>query len=250
MGKKIYCLIKTYQSEEHANAFLNTGEIYCNTLEEFKKIEDDTARCDKFEGTSQWFQPQDVKVSLSVKNENDEVLHKINIGESDLAGPIVSQPTIFDSLNLFCMYAVTIEDFEERYSTEDEKRLAVEKINKSIAAQVRIDPRFQDFGEYAVVVHKVEQFVQAVASYAKRNNMRACHGLVEYFDPDTFTGSFKGIEAIFRKRKAYSYQNEFRFVFNANSETRKPIKIKVGPLNDLARMGPLRDIISGLEIKI
>ena len=80
--------------------------------------------------------------------------------------------------------------------------------------------------------------------------MKIGHGLVEYFDPDTFTGSFKGVEAIFRKRKTFSYQNEFRFVFNTNSKIRGPVKLNVGPLNEIAFKGPLKDIISRLEIKI
>jgi len=250
MGKKIYCLIKTYQTQEYANAFLNTGEMYCNTLEAFKKIEDDSARHDKYEGSSQWFQPQDVKVRLTVESDNGEILHTLNLGESDLAGPIISQPVIFDGLNLFCMYAIVIEDFEESYRTEDEKNLLKEKINRSIAAQVKIDPQYHEFGDYAVVIYKVEQFIQTVVSRAKHEDMRICHGLVEYFDPATFTGSFNGVEAIFRKQKTYSYQNEFRFVFNANGKIREPIKLNVGPLNEFAFMGPLKDIISRLEIKI
>lgn len=250
MGKKIYCLIKTYQTEEFANAFLNTGEMFCNTLEAFKKIEDDSARHDKYEGSSQWFQPKDVKVRLTVGSHNGGVLHSLNLGESDLAGPVISRPVIFDDLNLFCMYAVVIEDFEESYSTEDEKKLLNEKINRSIAAQVKIDPQYNEFGHYAVVIHKVEQFIQTVVLRAKHENMRICHGLVEYFDSATFSGSFNDVEAIFRKQNTYSYQNEFRFIFNANGKIREPIKLNVGPLNEFAFMGSLKDIISGLEIKI
>jgi hypothetical protein len=250
MGKKLYCLIKTYETKEHADAFLNTGEMFCNTLEAFKRREGDSARCDKYEGSSQWFQPQDVKVRLTVENENGGVLDTIVFGESDLAGPIISQPVIFDGLNLFCMYAIVIEDFEESYSTEDEKKLIKQKINRSIAAQVEIDSRYHEFGDYAVVIYKVEQFIQAVAARARCENMRICHGLVEYFDPATFTGSFNGVEAIFRKQKVFSYQNEFRFVFNANGKIGEPIKLNVGSLNEFAFMGSLKDIISRLEIKI
>jgi hypothetical protein len=80
--------------------------------------------------------------------------------------------------------------------------------------------------------------------------MRICHGLVEYYDPEKFAGSFKGVEAIFKKRNTYKHQNEFRFAFNANNETPGPIPIKVGPLNEFAFIGPLKDIIDRLKIEI
>jgi hypothetical protein len=250
MSKKIYCLIKAYDSEEHAKAFINTGEMHCRTLKKFKEIEDDNDRRDEFEGTSHWFQAKDIKMSFTVRNGNDEVLNTVDIGEPDLAGPTVFQPTIFDGFNLFCMYAVVIEDFEESYSTEDEKKPLKEKINRSIADQIRIDSRYQNFGDYAVVICNVERFIEAVESHAKNNNMKICHRLVEYFDPETFTGSFKGVEAIFRKRKTYKYQNEFRFAFNANNETHGPITLNVGPLNEFGFIGPLKDIIERLKIEI
>jgi hypothetical protein len=129
MSKKIYCLIKTYkrEDEKYAKAFVDAGEMYCQTLKKFKETDDGNARGDEFEGTSHWFQAKDTTMSFTVRNENDEVLNAINIGESDLAGPTVFQPVIFDGFNLFCMYAIAIEDFEERYSTEDEKKLLKEK---------------------------------------------------------------------------------------------------------------------------
>jgi len=203
MSKKIYCLIKTYTCEEHAKAFIDAGEMYCRTLKKFKEIEDEN-RGDEFEGTSHWFQAKEVKISLTVMNKSDEVLNTINLGESDLAAPTVFQPTIFDSFNLFCMYAIVIEDFAESYSTNDEKQFLKGKINRSISEQIQIDSRYQDFGDHAVVIWNVEKFIERVKSHARNNNMKICHGLVEYFDPETFTGSFKCVEAIFRKRKKYS----------------------------------------------
>jgi len=251
VSKRIYCLIKIFDSEEYAKAFLDTGEIFCRAFEEFKNIDDGNRRGDRFEGASQWFQPKDVKITLSARNKNDEILHTVNIEESDLAGPVISQPALFDGFNAFCMHAVAIEDFEESYSTEDQKNILKAKINRSIARQTKIDPQCEDdFGDYAVVIYRVERFIEAVVSHAEHNNRKIWHGLVEYFDPETFTGSFNGIEAIFRKSKTYSHQNEFRFVFKANNKTQGAIKFNVGPLNEIAFMGPLKDIISGLEIKI
>jgi hypothetical protein len=124
------------------------------------------------------------------------------------------------------------------------------KINKSIADQIQIDSRYRSFGYHAVLIYKVEGFIERVVSHAKSNNLRICHGLVDYFDSEKFTGSFSGIEAIFKKRKAYCYQNEFRFAFNTNNKTPGPITIDVGPLNEFAVIGPLKDIVEQLKIEI
>ena len=83
------------------------------------------------------------------------------------------------------MYAIVINDFEESYSTEDEKKLLKEKINRSIAEQIKMDPLCQKLGNHAVVVYRVEKFIETVRSYAKNKNMKLCHRLVEYFDPES-----------------------------------------------------------------
>lgn len=44
MGSRIYLLVKIFEREEHADAFLEKGEMFCRTLGDFKKIEDDEAR--------------------------------------------------------------------------------------------------------------------------------------------------------------------------------------------------------------
>jgi hypothetical protein len=249
MSKKIYCLIKIYDCEEHAKAFINAGEMYCKTLKEFKEIEDEHNRGDRFEGVSHWFQAKDIKMSLNIR-KNDEVLYTIDNLESDMAGPAFVQPTVFDFLNLFCMYAVVFEDFEESYSTEDERKLLIERINRSIAEQIQIDPRCEGLGYHAVVIYRVERFIETVVSYARNNNIGISHGLVEYFDPESFTGSFEGVEAIFKKRNLFKHQNEFRFAFNTNNKTQGPITIDVGPLNELAFIGPFKVIIDQLKIEI
>ena len=66
----------------------------------------------------------------------------------------------------------------------------------------------------------------------------------------TGTGSFKDLEAIFKKQKIYKHQKEFRFAFNTNNKTKGSIKFNVGPLNEFAIILPSKDINSLLEIKI
>lgn len=41
MGSRIYMLVKVFDKEEYADAFLQHGEMLCRTLGEFKRIEGD-----------------------------------------------------------------------------------------------------------------------------------------------------------------------------------------------------------------
>ncbi|QFY44191.1 hypothetical protein F6R98_17395 [Candidatus Methylospira mobilis] len=67
------------------------------------------------------------------------------------------------------------------------------------------------------------------------------------YEPETFYGSFKGIEPVFRKRNIYSYQNEYRFAFyNKNNDIENKI-IRIGSLSDFAKKIPIKFLN---EIKI
>ena len=59
------------------------------------------------------------------------------------------------------------------------------------------------------------------------------YGLVEYYDPETFHGSFEDVQALFRKQQRDSYQREFRFVINAGLRGDLPLWLDVGPISDI-----------------
>lgn len=82
MSSKIYLLIKIFENEEHADAFVKKGEMFCKTLGEFKKIEGDGARGDTYEGVTDWHQPDQISLVISYKDK-DGVEHSIPL--KDLA---------------------------------------------------------------------------------------------------------------------------------------------------------------------
>lgn len=52
MGSRIYLLIKIFDKEEHADAFIQNGDMFCKTLGDFKKIEDSDVRGDAYEAVT------------------------------------------------------------------------------------------------------------------------------------------------------------------------------------------------------
>ena len=246
MISRIYMLIKVFDKEEYADAFIQKGEMFCKTLGDFKKIEDDDVRGDAYEGVTDWHQPDQVTLTLSYK-DNDGVEQSLPV--EYLAGPVIFQNNGYDPLNLYCMYAVTIPEFKESYETEDERVRAVEKINAMLNERSTLSAELLSLGDFSVIVFKVENFITRVKEAAKSQNLAYWNGVVKYYDPDTFHGSFEGLEAVFRKRNIYAYQNEFRFAFGSH-EPEGEKTIRVGSLSGIAFKVLTKEINHTVQIKL
>lgn len=246
MSSRIYLLIKVFDNEEYADAFLHKGELFCRTLGEFKNIEDDQARGDKYEGVTDWHQPDQVKLVLSYK-DSEGIEHSFPIDE--LAGPLIMQNNGLNRLNLFCMYAVKIEVPDETYETREELLEAVDKVNDSLASRGVMNDQVLAFGQHAVIIYNVQGFFKRVEHAAESLGAAYMHGSVKYYDPETFHGSFEGVQAAFRKRNTYAYQNEYRLLFDfpeANGEQ----TLHVGSLADIACKLSATEINTGVQLKL
>lgn len=246
MNAKIVLLVKVFDQEKYADAFIQTGEMFCKTIGQFKQIECDAARGDKFEAPSDWHQPDRVSLTLSFKTPDG--IEKCFPIEG-LAGPLVMQRTAHDHLNAFCMYAVTIPDFEESYETEEERLHVVEKINSILKIHSTLGEEMLSFGEHAVIIFNVEKFIDKTSKAALSEGYSFWRGLVDYFDPETFHGSFEEVESVFKKRNIYSYQKEFRFVFDS-SKPEGEKTFHAGPLGEIAFKLKTGEINSKLEMKL
>ncbi|WP_024642276.1 hypothetical protein [Pseudomonas syringae] len=246
MPSNIVLLVKVFDKEEYADAFIQTGEMFCKTIGQFRQIEGDVARGDQFEAPSGWHQPDRISLKLSFKTPDGE---ENTFPVEGLAGPVVMQHTAHDSLNVFCMYAVTIPDFKESYETEEERLRAVERVNSMLKVHSTLDEEMLLLGEHAVLIIKVAEFMDKVSKAAESEGYSSWRGLVDYFDPETFHGSFGEIESVFKKRSIYSYQKEFRFVFD--SITPEGTKtIHAGSLDGIAFKLKTNEINSKIELKL
>jgi len=244
-GKVIYMLIKIFDEEAHANAFFDQGEMYCKTLGDFKRIEGDVDRGDQYEGVTAWHQPDNLSIAFNV-TAPDGSLRTINITSKDLAGPVIIQQTWLERLNLFCMYAMRADKFPESFENDEGGIQEIEKIDALLQTQCEIHDGVSTLGEFAVVIHDVKSFVEKVLSTAKEMGMQCESKLVEYYDPDTFHGTFEGIKAAFNKRNVYEHQSEFRFCFRMDGAN-GPQKIHIGSLAKMAVKMPTKDLKSTLR---
>ena len=246
MSFRIYLLVKVFDKEEYADAFLQRGEMFCRTLGEFKRIEGDEARGDKYEGVTDWHQPDQVKLTISYKDQ-EGIEHVIPIEK--LAGPLIIQNSHLDGYNLFCTYAVKIDISDKTYETREELAEAVQAINDGLGRQMAVHQQALSLGQHAVVIYKVEDFFERVERTVEALGVEHARGSVTYYDPDAFHGSFKGLQAAFRKRNSYAYQNEYRFLFDFPGEIGAKV-FQVGSLQDIAFKTTCGEINSLLQLKL
>ena len=246
MTTRIYLLIKIFDKEEYADAFIQKGELFCRTLGDFKKSDEEDGRGDRFEAVTDWHQPDQIKLTITFKDK-DGVEKTIPIEK--LAGPLTVQNNGYDRLNIYCMYAVKAPEFEESYETEEERVAIVEKINGMLKERSTLSDEVLSLGEFAVFVYQVEDFIGKVKKAAQEKNFACWNGLIGYYDPETFHGSFKELESVFRKRNIYEHQNEYRFAFGSH-ETEGTKVIHLGSLDGIAIKVPTREINEKIQLKL
>ncbi|HUX91217.1 MAG TPA: hypothetical protein VMV48_11080 [Gallionellaceae bacterium] len=249
MKKIIYCLVKIFNKidEVHADSFLNSGEMYCRALKKFKEIEDNETRGDRYEGLTHWIQPKDAIITLKLEKSIEGVPNEIIIKENDLAAPTVIQSTEYDFHNVYCMYAIAIDDFKFEYSTEEERLALQKEINNKLSKQIEIDNKVSsELGNVAIVITNVKEFIGRVKEYSDEN---VHHGFVEYFEEKSQTALFAGMNAIFKKRSIYAYQNEYRFVFVPKENLDCRI-FSIGNLEDIAYKTTIDELQNSINVTI
>lgn len=246
MMTRIYLLIKIFDKEEYADSFIKKGELFCKTLGDFKRSDEEDGRGDRFESVMGWHQPDQIKLTITYK-DNDAVERNFPIEK--LAGPLTIQNNGYDRLNLYCMYAVKTPEFEESYETEEERVVIVEKISRMLKERSTLSDEVLSLGEFAVVVYQVENFIGRVKKAVQERGFACWKGLIGYYDPDTFHGTFKELESIFRKRSIYENQNEYRFAFGSHEPEGTKI-IHLGSLEGIAIKVPTREINEKIQLKL
>ena len=142
------------------------------------------------------------------------------------------------------MYAIAIDEFRFEYSIEEERVSLHKEINCLISDQIKIDDKISsELGNIAIVITNVEKFIDRVKKHCDKE---VRHGLVGYFDDEATGAQFQGVESIFRKKKFYIYQKEYRFAFSTTDKLDSKI-FHIGDLKDIAyktTVGELKNSIS------
>ncbi len=175
-----------------------------NTAEFFSGIdENDVARFDPHEYVDE---ARQVK-SISIMNDNNEW-----VPIRGIINPLLSNNANRPNINLFCLHA--IKNTNEYF----------------------FDDRNLEFGDSAIVIYDIKEFIKRFKSAVKANGYNLYQGPVAYVSSDTHDGPM----GPFRKFDQYSYQHEFRFAL-VGAEV-KPITIEIGDIRDISFVIPAIDI--------
>jgi hypothetical protein len=232
IGRVIHMLFKVFKEESHRDDFLN-GRLYMNRLKFFKKLEDKeiNSRNDSDEAVSGWYQPN--KGSYLKVNEHI-------IPSEDINGPIKVGYDKFDDLNVFCLSVLYSNEFEQ----------ITEGNLNAYRNSLLLNNKMLELGDYCVILTNPSTFIENVKSSIQRNKLYYRMGLVEYFDPNIFHGTFSGIDAVFRKQIQFSYQKEYRIVIDSKTLGDNPYILETGNIRDICLTVRTNKLNSKIEVKL
>ena len=211
-----FLLIKFFDNPDYADCFAR-GQLHLKRLSYFKKIEEDethdpSGRIDRHEGTSGWMQP----------GRGTLTINGVEIQDAQ----IQIQKSWLNHLHVLCLHAVHSGDL-------DLDQLAAENDVEPLRKRLMIPNECLSLGEHAVVIRNVPEFLGRVEATCKARGFRLKYGLVKYYDPKTFHGSFGDEDSVFRKQTRYMPQREFRFAVNTGTLGEDHLDIAIGDIRKL-----------------
>lgn len=223
MAKRVFFLAKFFEKKEYADDFLQ-GKLFLKPLSYFKEIEGEDGRSDQDEGAI--VRPLgDGIITLTATNKETGEVSEITLTKDDLAAPVSQYPEWCDRINLLCLYTGHSGDLQS---------VSVDNVN-DFRKQLEIPEECVSFGEYAIIITNVPEFLRRIRVAAEQKGYQICGGLVTYYDPEAGTPPTRtNTETIFHKRKEYEYQSEFRIAVNANRNEPTSLNLSIGDISDIA----------------
>ncbi len=105
-------------------------------------------------------------------------------------------------------------------------------------SKYKMDNRMFEFGNVALVIRDIKQFIYRFLSKAREMGIMSDNGLVEYVDGERFEGVIT--RTGFAKLKdPFHYQKEYRLALKFNDKAPKEYILDIGSIRDIAEIRPL-----------
>lgn len=188
--------------EEHLKRFRNEGMLHCETLDFFAEIEDGRRRGDKMENATKFFNKSNHVLTIFDENDKSKNM-KINLVKAHFSEKN-------QAINLFCLYKVDINEYEENKPFMLEQKFCEEA-----------------WGSHFVIITQPENFIKQLEKKVNNLNLAMISDVVRYKDLANYKGDNDG----FIKDESYSYQKEFRIKIKNNEA--KCIDIFIGDISNI-----------------
>lgn len=221
----IFALLK-FGKENNIYDMYNNGTIFMNTIEYFRKTEDNNLRGDKYEGVSKIKNTGKSKVIMigaddvnkGKKIELDVLNIHIKEGYSQIAG------------NIYSLYSISLSKIKD---------------NPSIWT---IDNKINDFGTHCLLIkgkEDIEIFLSKIGEELSKQNVSYETDIVSYYDTKLVNKDI----TLFEKPMEFEWQKEFRIYAKRNSI--EPLKLNIGNMEKYSQILLTKDMLNEkIEFKI
>ncbi|SFC84106.1 hypothetical protein [Spirosoma endophyticum] len=190
-------------SPEHIKALYEKGEVYINTIDFIRECDQNEDRSDTQDGISTRSFLGAVKVKLCDIGQD---INKDGISLDGINGVMVTDSD--EKGNIYCLNGIYSEHLmDERNDLEFNTKT---------------------FGKSLILIHSPQKFIDRILETLKNKGYEN----VKYNRVSYHSNDYSGQIGFFKKHEKFKHQNEFRF-FIPNKQN-EPIKIYIGPLNDIA----------------
>jgi len=179
---------------------LHEGELYLNTLDYFRRLEDGTPRSDRDEAVGYNWQMDGG--TFEMQDEREWRLVGTLVG-----GIRVEDPALLDA-NVYSLHARRASQCTEPWKLD-----------------------YLDFGDTFVLFFNPSEFLERVRRAAQEEGHRLSWGPVEYVDRRKYHGPM----GAFRKFEERAVDLEFRILLQPGAGG--PLRLQVGDLTDIAFLG-------------
>lgn len=229
MSNSINFLIKIFKSEQYRNEFLD-GNLYISSLKKFAQMQGNNTQADFLEGITGQYQPNDI--IITIKQSELGINH--TIPPEDYAAPIyTSSNDNLGKLKALSFFSPLIEPNN------------IENVNDAIRIT---DEMIKDFGEYVVVIHQSQKFIDRVLETAEKEKISYKTKLINYF-PENETIEFDHQNYGFNKRQSYDFQKEFRIMLQT-SEDSEYMRLNIGDIREMCMVLTVDQFNNELEFKV
>ena len=219
-------LTRVFEEKEHATEFLR-GKVRAGTLLSYQNIEDNHRR-DEMEGVFDSEHFAGLKATL-----------KMSSGKTIALWRVKYELPWAEGFNVLCTTASYVDA---------EWIVPAERYDEVMDRYVRIPEAVMKLGDFAVCIHKPNEFIERVKTAADKLGVPMDCGFVNYGRHHHMPkGGPRDVGMIFCKREEHKCDREFRFSFESPQKVEEPLVLNVGDLSDIAKLFRTREINSQLS---
>ncbi|MBV4357813.1 hypothetical protein [Pinibacter aurantiacus] len=201
-----------FGQEKHIRDLYQNGTIFMNSIEYFRKLEDDGLRGDSYEG---------------IKRIKNYPAGQFEIQSLNFKGNYLSLQVreAYETVvgNIFSLYCISSHGWAN-------------------PNDFKIDEKIKKFGSHCLLIKDNPQFLFLIEEKLKELKVKFNHNFVNYYDKDKVDREI----TLFEKPLEFEYQKEFRLY--VEQKLAQPFIFKIGNLADVAEIYNSKDIVDSLRL--